>query len=672
MAQTAINTIKQWFKTGSKPTQEQFWSWMDSYLHKDEMISQNKIQDLNTTLSSKADADQLANKANADATGLTQENITAWNTKLKTLSDAPSDDKQYARKNGVWEVITISGGGGNTGPTYDKNGVFYLNGLLRLNTVYATELSSTAGTKALVMKQDGSVHTVPISALGGSTGITPVPAPSAKNKLAGKKISFIGDSITSFGDGTPEYNSATGYTYDDVWSGLVLKLTGGLLGTLDGVAGSTVQGSTYDAFAFRRSKSVAQDSDYIFIFMGANDQRLNRNLGTIKPKGTLGDITDASNPNLNEFTGAYQLALESMLNHYQKTQIVLMTPLKAFNKDNTGDLNPNSDAFAERVIELAKLYGIRYIDMREIGITGYNHKLYYYDGLHPNKKGHMLIAEYVVGRMVEFGVVDGSGGGGATTIDAYTKSQTDEKINNIIIGGANLLKNTALPKFAPNTPGEGGKNGTGNPVTMSDNTGYFVRHTPDEDKVVATYGMFLAGSNLGSHTRSMDFRHFHTENITIWGQSIPPNIWVRIKQENFTSTNGWSTFTCDTAGVAIDVRNYKIELGSKATDWTPHISEYNLGASPNMIDQVFPWTIDGLGIVAEENGDNDRALYNLPYIDFIVNILEFYFVFTDGSTKRVDGLKVARLSSGKKGIAFNASIVEEKTPTKMYLKALLK
>ena len=671
MAKTTINIIKSWFKTGLKPTQDQFWSWQDSYWHKDEIIPQENIQNLNITLSSKADADQLANKANVDATNLTQGQVEAWNTKLKTLSDAPSDNKQYVRKNGAWEVITISGGGGNTGPTYDKNGVFYLNGLLRLNPVYATELGSTDGTKALVMKQDGSVHTVPISALGGSTGITPVPAQSAKNKLAGKKISFIGDSITSFGDGTPEYNSATGYTYDDVWSGLVLKLTGGVLGTLDGVAGSTVQGSTYDAFAFRRSKSVAQDSDYIFIFMGANDQRLNRNLGTIKPKGTLGDITDASNPNLNEFTGAYQLALENMLNHYQKSQIVLMTPLKAFNKDNTGDLNPNSDAFAERVIELAKLYGIRYIDMREIGITGYNHKLYYYDGLHPNKKGHMLIAEYVVGRMVEFGVVDGSGGGGAT-IDAYTKSQTDEKINNIIIGGANLLKNTALPKFAPNTPGEGGKNGTGNPVTMSDNTGYFVRHTPDEDKVVATYGMFLAGSNLGSHTRSMDFRHFHTENITIWGQSIPPNVWVRIKQENFTSTNGWSTFTCDTAGVAIDVRNYKIELGSKATDWTPHISEYNLGASPNMIDQVFPWTIDGLGIVAEENGDNDRALYDLPYIDFIVNILEFYFVFTDGSTKRVDGLKVARLSSGKKGIAFNASIVEEKTPTKMYLKALLK
>ena len=144
------------------------------------------------------------------------------------------------------KAIALQGvaSGNYTGPTYDKNGVFYLNGLLRLNPVYATELGSTAGTKALVMKQDGSVHTVPISALGGSTGITPVPAPSPKNKLAGKKLSFIGDSITSFGDGTPEYSAATGYTYDDVWSGLVIKLTGGVLGTLDGVAGSTVQGST--------------------------------------------------------------------------------------------------------------------------------------------------------------------------------------------------------------------------------------------------------------------------------------------------------------------------------------------------------------------------------------------------------------------------------------------
>ena len=83
MAKTAINIIKKWFKTGSKPTQDQFWSWQDSYWHKDEIIPQENIQNLSTTLSSKADADQLANKANADASGMTDLQAQAWATLLK-------------------------------------------------------------------------------------------------------------------------------------------------------------------------------------------------------------------------------------------------------------------------------------------------------------------------------------------------------------------------------------------------------------------------------------------------------------------------------------------------------------------------------------------------------------------------------------------------------------
>lgn len=87
MAKTTINIIKNWFKTGLKPTQDQFWSWLDSYWHKDEIIPQENIQGLSTTLSSKADADQLANKANADALGLTEEQITKWQ---KTLGVKPT------------------------------------------------------------------------------------------------------------------------------------------------------------------------------------------------------------------------------------------------------------------------------------------------------------------------------------------------------------------------------------------------------------------------------------------------------------------------------------------------------------------------------------------------------------------------------------------------------
>lgn len=87
---TAINTIKQWFKTGLKPTQDQFWNWMDSFWHKDELIPQKNIQDLSTTLSGKADADQLENKANADATGLTDEQKSAWKEAL-SVREVPAN-----------------------------------------------------------------------------------------------------------------------------------------------------------------------------------------------------------------------------------------------------------------------------------------------------------------------------------------------------------------------------------------------------------------------------------------------------------------------------------------------------------------------------------------------------------------------------------------------------
>lgn len=37
------NTLKNWFKTGLKPLQSQFWDWLDSFVHKDDNISSDKI-----------------------------------------------------------------------------------------------------------------------------------------------------------------------------------------------------------------------------------------------------------------------------------------------------------------------------------------------------------------------------------------------------------------------------------------------------------------------------------------------------------------------------------------------------------------------------------------------------------------------------------------------------
>lgn len=52
---TPKDTLKNWFVTGAKPTQEQFWAWLDSYFHKEDKISLALIEGLNDVLTGKAD-----------------------------------------------------------------------------------------------------------------------------------------------------------------------------------------------------------------------------------------------------------------------------------------------------------------------------------------------------------------------------------------------------------------------------------------------------------------------------------------------------------------------------------------------------------------------------------------------------------------------------------------
>ncbi len=518
-----------------------------------------------------------------------------------------------------------------------------------------------------------------------SGGATPTPAPTVNNKLAGKKISFVGDSITNFGDTSKEYKTATGFTFNDTWVGQLLQLTGGTKGSIDAISGTTMQatkltdGSYYNV-TLGRTELLAEDSDYIFILMGANDLRNDgvaghsNNLGTIKPKGSLG-TWDNNNTNFREFTGAYQLYLEKLLKRHAKAEVVLLTPLKAFSENSEADISAVVDKYADRVIEIAKLYGLKYIDTREVGFTNFNHQLYYSDGLHPNKTGHRKLARFITEKILEFGIL-----GKLNASDYYTKTQIDEKLKalpkgngstssgDIVIGGANLLKNTALPLFAPNNTSL--SDSTGISAVMSDATGSFVRYTPASHQVVGVYGFEVNGLVAGTHSRSMDFRHSHTGNVTIWGQSIPPNVWTRVKQEAFNLDSSWmGAFTSDVQGVAIDIRNFKLEKGTKATDWVPHISEYNLGNSDTMVDTVLPWTHD-LEVVGEKNGANDRVIYKLPRIESFAEILEFRLIQRSGTVTEIKGLKVITTSTGRKGIPLKAEEIGD--PVKVYVKALLK
>ncbi|MPS74022.1 MAG: hypothetical protein E2590_12885 [Chryseobacterium sp.] len=67
---TTKNQLKQWFVTSAKPTQAQYYAWLDAYWHRSDLIPQARIEGLGNALANKADADQLQYYAKTDATNI--------------------------------------------------------------------------------------------------------------------------------------------------------------------------------------------------------------------------------------------------------------------------------------------------------------------------------------------------------------------------------------------------------------------------------------------------------------------------------------------------------------------------------------------------------------------------------------------------------------------------
>ena len=128
---TEKNILQNWFVTGAKPTQEQFWAWQESYWHKSESIPTEKILGLSEVLANKADVEILQHKANLDSSNLTGEHVLAWKEKLG-VGELPSN------------IATIDEGN-KQGNTYTKTKV---NELLENSgkNIANTDLQIPAGT----------------------------------------------------------------------------------------------------------------------------------------------------------------------------------------------------------------------------------------------------------------------------------------------------------------------------------------------------------------------------------------------------------------------------------------------------------------------------------------------------------------------------------------------
>lgn len=209
-------------------------------------------------------------------------------------------------------------------------------------------------------------------------------------ELKGKKINFLGDSIT---EGARVEKSENFYPN-------ILKNSLGLEEARNyGIGGSRIarihkpEGLPSDEDFVMRAQRMNPDFDVVVVFGGTNDFGHG-----IIPLGKMGD------DDVYTFYGALKTLCLYLIKTYPDKQIVFLTPLHRLNEEldyhkRLEDGNPNARPlvdFVNAIREVCELFSIPVLDMfKESGmparVWAWCEK-YMPDGLHPNDEGQKLIA----------------------------------------------------------------------------------------------------------------------------------------------------------------------------------------------------------------------------------------------------------------------------------------
>lgn len=222
---------------------------------------------------------------------------------------------------------------------------------------------------------------------------------SAIYPLLGKKLSFLGDSITTFVGYNPS-GYATKYPLGDVtqvnqtWWEQFIEFTGVTLLSNNSYSASRVSSGGNGSLQTRLT-GIDAGTDICLIFMGTNDLGNGVTFGDFDPTKTTFDTS--------QFTDALCNAIVNLQTNYPTTKFVWMTPLKRFVSTTNNVQYSNSsqtvDTYTDRIIEVCNYYGIEYLDMRGVGFNSMNQTKYLVDALHPNAAGMDRIANYVNARL---------------------------------------------------------------------------------------------------------------------------------------------------------------------------------------------------------------------------------------------------------------------------------
>lgn len=202
-------------------------------------------------------------------------------------------------------------------------------------------------------------------------------------ELKGKKINFLGDSITE-GVGTSGEEC--------IFLNLLKEKCGLQCARNYGIGGTRIAdyikekpGNLKPSFSARFSE-MDDDADIVVVFGGTNDYG-----DSTSKLGQFGDTEPIT------FYGALDKLMKGLIEKYPSSQLVFMTPV---HRKNELTPNPYSGeallSYVQAIKEMAAYYSIPVLDLYAVvGIQPnleIQKSMYCPDGLHPNDAGHRKIA----------------------------------------------------------------------------------------------------------------------------------------------------------------------------------------------------------------------------------------------------------------------------------------
>lgn len=211
--------------------------------------------------------------------------------------------------------------------------------------------------------------------------------------LKGKKINFLGDSITE-GHGVDCIEN----TFEEVLlrtEGLAAARNYGIGGTRIARQSKPSDEPRWDLDFVSRVDEMDPDADVVVIFGGTNDYGHGD-----APIGCFEDRT------VDTFYGALHVLYNKVFEKYPDALIVVLTPLHRGNEEN-----PAGDGYkvptlplkgyVDIIREVAEYYSIPVLDLYKcFGVNPVVPVLkekYMPDGLHPNAAGHRILASRIAG-----------------------------------------------------------------------------------------------------------------------------------------------------------------------------------------------------------------------------------------------------------------------------------